>query len=195
MDKHLVALLKELERFGTDNDAKVQDRRDKMLNITPDTGVFLSILVQAVKARHVLEIGTSNGYSTLWLAEAVQHLNGVVTTVEVLPSKVEMARANFARAGLSASIYIHLGDAGAFLRTERDSSYDFIFLDADRDQYVNWWPDLQRVLAPGGLIGMDNALSHAGEVAEFIATVCTVPGFLSVLVPLGSGEFLIYKRL
>ena len=78
----LAALLVELEAFGQQNDATITDRPRQMLNITRDTGEFLAVLVQAMSARRVLEIGTSNGYSTLWLAEAARTIGGAVTTVE-----------------------------------------------------------------------------------------------------------------
>src|SRR5512135_42008 len=94
----LDALFRELERFGQENDAQASSRSHKMLNITPDTGEFLRLLVRALKARRILEIGTSNGYSTLWLACAVQPINGSVTTLEKSPYEADMARANFARA-------------------------------------------------------------------------------------------------
>src|SRR5688572_27664449 len=100
MDNTLRALLQELETFAEDNDARVAERTQMMLNITPDTGEFLAILVQATKAKRILEIGTSNGYSTIWLADAVRNNSGSIVTVERLPAKAEMARRNFERAGL-----------------------------------------------------------------------------------------------
>lgn len=76
MSKSLQALLSELEQFGQENDAAITDRPRRMLNITRDTGEFLRVLVQATRARRVLEIGTSNGYSTLWLAQGQRPLAG-----------------------------------------------------------------------------------------------------------------------
>ena len=72
MSELLAALLAELEQFGRSNDAATTDRPRRMLNITRDTGEFLAVLVKAMDARRVLEIGTSNGYSTLWLADAAR---------------------------------------------------------------------------------------------------------------------------
>ena len=92
MDQKIQALLKELEKFGNENDARVSDHSQMMMNITPETGVFLSVLVQAIRPAQILEIGTSNGYSTIWLADAARKTGGRVTTVEVLPEKSEMAR-------------------------------------------------------------------------------------------------------
>lgn len=106
MKEALVQLLKELEQFSTENDSRVKDRSEKMLNITPDTGPFLVLLIRALMARRVLEIGTSNGYSTLWLAHAVEPLGGTVSTVEISPFKVELARKNFARVEFQSMITI-----------------------------------------------------------------------------------------
>ena len=83
MSGSLQKLLTELEQIGQQNDVAVSERPRRMLNITRDTGEFLSVLVQATNAQRVLEIGTSNGYSTLWLAQAAQVIGGHVTTVEL----------------------------------------------------------------------------------------------------------------
>ena len=194
MNEKLDALLKEIEAFGVENDRRVTDHAEKMLNITPDTGKFLLLVVRALRARRVLELGTSNGYSTLWLGCAVQPLGGSVTTVELLFHKAEMARANFTRAGLDPLIELQLADAGAFLKEQRPDSFDFIFLDADRSQYVAWWQDLQRVLVPGGLMVVDNAVSHANKIFDFVNAVRQTRPYVTSLVPVGKGELLILKE-
>lgn len=194
MDEKLSALLKELELFGDENDARTTTRLEKMLSITPDTGAFLALLIRATKARRVLEIGTSNGYSTLWLADAVQPFDGNVITVEQSPAKAEMARANFVRAELSGRIQQQLTDAGSFLKGQPSASFDFVFLDSERGEYVVWWQDLQRILVPGGMMVVDNAVSHANELQEFTALVRATPGCMTALVPVGKGELLILKE-
>src|SRR3954467_8514313 len=112
----LVASLKaELEQFGAAHDAATSDRAQRMFNITRDTGELLAVLVRASAARRVLEIGTSNGYSTLWLPEAARAVRGSVTTVESAADKIALASANFARSGLSFITLVH-DDAGRFLQ-------------------------------------------------------------------------------
>jgi predicted O-methyltransferase YrrM len=193
MKPELLELLRELEAFGVANDAESSDRRQKMLNITHDTGVFLSMLVQACRARSVLEIGTSNGYSTLWLADAVGE-SGLVTTIEMATHKIEMAARNFERAGVAARIRQVADEAGSFMATSRDAEYDFIFLDSDREQYVEWWPELRRILRPGSLIVVDNAVSHAHQMEQFAALVASTTGYMSSLCPIGNGELAILKQ-
>ncbi len=194
MDDTLSALLKELEQFGHENDARAKDHSQKMLNITPDTGQFLLLLIRALKAKRVLEIGTSNGYSTLWLAHAVQPLGGSVTTLEISSDKADMARTNFARAGLQARIDLKVLDAGEFLKRQANEVFDFIFLDSDREAYLAWWHDLHRVLVPGGLLVSDNAVSHAHEMADFIRAVQQMHGYMTSLVPVGNGELVVLKE-
>ncbi|MEL7968000.1 O-methyltransferase [Vreelandella neptunia] len=190
MSETLQELLTELEQFGQQNDAAVSERPRRMLNITRDTGEFLSVLVQATNAQRVLEIGTSNGYSTLWLAQAVQRIGGHVTTVEFSEFKLEMALRNFERSGLSDVITQHRGEAGGFLERLDDACFNLLFLDSKRSDYVQWWPNIQRVLRKGGLLVVDNATSHADEMADFMALVSADPGFTTCTVPVGNGEFL-----
>ncbi len=192
-DDSLEAVKAELERFGEANDAATDERPRRMLNITRDTGEFLAVLIRSTCAQRVLEIGTSNGYSTLWLAEAVRAIGGTVTTIEIAASKVGLATANFGHAGLSQFIKLVQDDAKQFLERSDPSAYDLIFLDAERSEYPSWWPHLRRVLSPRGLLIVDNATSHIDEMAPFIALVTSDAGFATCLVPVGKGEFLAVK--
>ena len=190
----LKALLKELETFGLGHDAAPDNRARRLLNITHDTGEFLAVLVRAMGARRVLEIGTSNGYSTLWLADAARGINGSVTTVELSAAKVAMARQNFARAGLQQHIVQVEGQAGDFLESSADESFDLVFLDSARDAYLGWLPHIGRILRPGGLVVVDNATSHAQELAPFMQALRCASGWSTSLVPVGKGEFLATKH-
>ena len=193
MHPSLKTLLDELAAYGDAHDGDAVNRASRMLNITPDTGEFLAVLVRATGARRILEIGTSNGYSTLWLADAAAAIGGAVATVELSPAKIAMAYANFTRARLLDRITQHEGDAGAVLAGLDDGAVDLLFLDSQRSAYLDWWPQLKRVLRAGGLLVVDNATSHAGEMAAFTAAVQADDGFTTSLVPVGKGEFLAVK--
>lgn len=193
MNKSLESLKAELERFGQVNDAATTERSRRMLNITRDTGEFLAVLIRATAAERVLEIGTSNGYSTLWMAEALRELGGTVTTLELATSKAALASANFAVSGLLPFITLVQADAGQFLSGSGNNAYDLIFLDAERPDYPAWWPHLRRVLRPGGLLVVDNATSHSKELAPFMGLVAADPEFVTCLVPIGNGEFMAAK--
>ena len=189
----LERLKQALEQFGEQHDLAQTDRADKMLNITRDTGELLAVLVQTRGAQAVLEIGTSNGYSTLWLAEAVARLDGHVTTIERDESKRALAQANFEQAGLAGRITQLVGEAGVLLPTLPSAGFPLIFLDSDRRQYRAWWPQLQRLLPPRGLLVVDNAISHREELAEWMAEVAQDPRFVTSLVPVGKGEWLVVR--
>jgi predicted O-methyltransferase YrrM len=191
----LASLLAELEQFGLANDRATTEREHRMLNITRDTGEFLAMLVRATLARRVLEIGTSNGYSTLWLASAARATGGSVTTVERSQDKVGLASANFARSGLAPFISLLHDDAGRVLERSPDGGVDLIFLDSERPEYPGWWPHLKRVLRPGGLLVADNATSHPEQMAPFVALVKADADFVTSLVPVGNGEFLAVKAM
>jgi predicted O-methyltransferase YrrM len=186
----LQELLLEVEQFGLSNDSAITERPRRMLNITRDTGEFLSVLVRAMNARRVLEIGTSNGYSTLWLAQAAKAIDGHVTTVERSDFKLALAAKNFERSGLAPRINQVHGEAGALLEGSGEGSFDLVFLDSERSEYPGWWPKIKRVLRKGGLLVVDNATSHAAEMAPFVAIVAADPDFTTCTVPVGNGEFM-----
>lgn len=189
----LERLKRELEHFGEQHDEAQPSRDGKMLNITRDTGELLALLVQTRGATDVLEIGTSNGYSTLWLAEAVKRLGGRVTTIERDAGKLAMAAANFQRAGLGPWIEQLAGEAGSLLPTLPTAGYQLVFLDSDRQQYQRWWPEIRRLLAPRGLLVVDNAISHREEMSDWMAEVVQDPAFMTALVPVGKGEWLVAR--
>lgn len=192
MSTPLELIKRELEHFAT-LDESLQERSRRMLNITRDTGELLAVLARLVKARRILEVGTSNGYSTLWLAEAAQAMDGHVTTVEFSAFKAGLARANFERAGFLDRITLLQEDAGNVLARGEDGAWDLLFLDSDRSQYVDWWQDVRRLLRSGGLLVVDNATSHLEEVEAFMAVVRADAEFTSSLVTVGKGEFLAVK--
>jgi predicted O-methyltransferase YrrM len=193
MTQSLESLKIELERFGRSNDQVHSERGLRMLNITRDTGEFLAVLVRAMRARRILEIGTSNGYSTLWLAEAAKDMGGAVTTVELSDSKVRMARETFACSGLSDCIQLLHEEAGRMLDRPEADTFDMVFLDSERPEYPGWWPRLSRVIRPGGLLVVDNATSHPDQMAPFMRLVEADSAFTTCLATVGNGEFMAVK--
>src|SRR5580704_7210444 len=115
MDDKLLAYLQHLSTFGRENDGSHTDRAKKMLNIAPDTGRLLWILVASTGAKRVLEIGTSNALSTIWLGDAVRNTGGSVITLERSPSKIAMARRNLTEAGVAEYVSLEEGEALASL--------------------------------------------------------------------------------
>src|SRR5262245_49909485 len=106
MDPSLLTMLDELAAFGEANDARETARPRRMLNITADTGRLLWMLVRLARPRRILEVGTSNAYSTIWLADAARAVGARVVTLEANPDKVRLARENLARAGVADVVEI-----------------------------------------------------------------------------------------
>ena len=179
---------------GVRHDAEVTDRSRRRRNLHPDEAALLSVVVQAAGARRVLEIGTSNGFSTLWLARAVADVGGTVLTVDVDAEGQRAAAANLARVGLADSVELRCADGGAVLRELPDGSQDVVFLDSDRSRYLGWWPDPVRVLRPGGLLAVDNVLSHPESVAQLRALIEADPQLRSTTSAAGKGLLLAVKR-
>jgi len=192
MDQTLAAVLDELARFGDDNDARETARARRMLNITPDTGRLLWILIRSSRASRILEVGTSNAYSTIWLADAARGTGGRVITLEADADKVRLARENLARAGVADLVQIVHGKAADSLR-ELPGPFDFAFLDADRQSYATYLDLVMPKLAPGALLVADNVVSHASELIDYLARVKSSPGLFSVTVPVGKGEEISWK--
>lgn len=192
--KRIESLLLELEKYGEDYDRTKEKREDRLRNISRELGQFLSIFVKGCNAKQILEIGTSNGYSTLWLASAALETNGTVTTVELSPDRVAEALVNFERANLRRRIDIHNQEAGEFLDVQGNHSFDFMFLDSERTQYIWWWENIKRILKPEGVLVIDNATSHAHELAEFFHMIEKEDEFEGVLLAFQKGAYLVRKK-
>jgi predicted O-methyltransferase YrrM len=172
-------------------DAGLQDRLLRMRNVEPETAEMLAVLVRTLRAPSVLEIGTSNGYSTLWLADAVEAVGGSLLSVEVDAERTRQAREQLDGVGLRAELRVQ--DAAETLREAPDDAWDLIFLDAERPAYASYWDDLLRTLRPAGLLAIDNVLSHAEEVDAITALIAAEPAVESALVPIGAGVRLVVK--
>jgi predicted O-methyltransferase YrrM len=186
--------LDELAELGRRHDAEEPEHSRRFLNITPETGRFLAILVRATQAAQILEIGTSNGYSTIWLAWAAGRTGGHVTTIERSSDKVAMARTNLERAGVADRVTVREGVALDVLRG-LPGPYDLIFLDADRPNYLGYLGLVVPLLRPGGLLVTDNVVSHANELRGFLHAVQSDPALETVILPLGNGQSVSYKTL
>ena len=176
------------------HDLKQADRLHRYRNIEPESGQFLSMLIRAQQSKSILEIGTSTGYSTLWLAEAARQTQAMITTLEVDAERVIQAKQYATEIDLADLINFKVIDAQVYLEAEKEI-FDFILLDAERDAYVSYWPHLSRLLkAKGGLLVVDNVISHAAEVEEFIALIQQDPRFIMSIVPIGAGLLMVGFR-
>ena len=175
-------------------DALQTERTQRYRNIEPESALFLAMQIRVQQSKKILEIGTSTGYSTLWLANAAQETQGQITTLEIEPDRTAQAQQYAQELGLDHVIDFRIGDAQAFLNNNLNH-YDFILLDAERDAYVDYWNNLQHMLVPkSGILIVDNVISHATEVQEFIALVQSDARFITTTLSVGAGLFLVCYR-
>jgi predicted O-methyltransferase YrrM len=173
--------------------AHVRDVPEALRNVEPEAAELLGVLVRALGAHRVLEVGTSNGYSTIWLGDAAEAVGGTVLSLEIEAGRTAQAVDNVAEAGVADFVDLRTQDAAEALRSFAADAFDLIFLDAERRLYAGYWPDLIRVLRSNGLLVVDNTLSHAKDLVEFSELVYADPQITSTLVTVGAGVLLIVK--
>jgi predicted O-methyltransferase YrrM len=147
------------------------------IDVAPNQGKFLQLLVQLRGARRILEIGTLGGYSSIWMARALP-ADGHLTTLEFSPKHAEVAQANIARAGLQKIVEIRVGPALetlANMEKEGTEPFDLIFIDADKPNNPNYLPWALKFSRPGTLLIGDNIVRE-GEVADPSSTDPNVQG-------------------
>ncbi len=128
-----------------------KSQRRGMMNVPEEDGRLLRLLVSAVDAKDVVEIGTSNGYSAIWMCNALRNTGGKLTTFELNPDRAALARTNFELAGVSALVTLVEGDAHEKVR-DLNEPIDVLFIDADKEGYIDYFDKLQPLVRPGGLI-------------------------------------------
>ena len=161
MDKNRAGLLGRLWAEGRAFDAGQEDRLNRRRNLEPESAQLLNLLVRSISPSAVLELGTSNGYSTVWIADALEATDGHLVTVEYDEGRAAEAARNLAAAKVADRVEQRVDDAGRVLASEAAEAWSVVFLDAERPAYTSYWPDLCRILAPGGLLVVDNCISHA----------------------------------
>ena len=187
-------LLRDLETEGERNDAEQTDRSKKFLNLERPTVELMYVLLQASRRKRVLEIGTSNGYSTIWLCAALRDCSdAALISIDASAEKLALARKNLARAGFDRRVELKQGHATEVV-AGLNGPFDCIFFDADRVSA----PEQVRLLLPmlneDVLLLADNALSHPDEIAGYRATVEQLPGFVWTVTPVGKGLHIAWRR-
>jgi predicted O-methyltransferase YrrM len=198
MDSVVTALLAEYEArsaaewklYGEISRAEAGRRIDEfLLCVGPETGGLLNLLVKAAGCRSILEIGTSYGYSTVWLAEAARHTGGKIVSLDIHRGKQEFAANALARAGLADQVEFRLGDALETIAA-LPGPFDFVLLDLWKDLYVPCFDLFAGKLAPGAFVVADNILqpeSARPSTEAYRRHVRARPHFESVLLPIGTG--------
>ena len=165
VEERFLTYLRSLEGQEIDYIAEIE--KEALATYVPiirkDTQGFLKFLMQTLQPAKILEVGTAVGFSAL-LMEAYNPVDCEITTIENYEPRIPIARANFKRAGKQERIHLLPGDAQEILPT-LEGTYDFIFMDAAKGQYIHFMPEVMRLLAPGGILVSDNVLQD-GDIFE-----------------------------
>jgi len=200
MEQYLEALLG--ERDPLLKEMEEQALREMIPVVTPMVGNFLNLLVHMGKAQAILEIGTAIGYSTIWLARAAEKTGGHVTTIDMNKDRRARALIYIERAGLQNCITALAGDARKLLPTF-DSTFDFVFIDAAKGEYLEYLKLIYPLIAPGGVLVVGNVLFRGWVVPgsefvpkyermvkglrQFLEDLCQNSDFTTTVLPFGDG--------
>lgn len=157
-------------------------------NISRATAEFLYLSIIEHKAKNVLEVGTSNGYSGLWLSKALKETGGHLTTIEYYPKRQNIAIENFTKCGTADIVTPIIGSACDVLKElPDDMMFDFVFVDANKRESIDYFNLIHPHLVKGGIYTCDNVLSHKEKVQPFIDAINSHPDYANVILELPAG--------
>jgi len=183
---------------------ETESKKIPLIQVSPENGKFLQLLIKIIKAKNVLEIGALTGYSSIWMARGLPD-DGKLITLEVSPEHAAEARSNFKKAGLDKKIELILGSAMESLDKIKDKKFDFAFIDADKVGYPAYYDKVIGMMNKGGIIAADNALrdgkivdKNADEgtkaVDAYNKKVASDTRVESLLIPISDGLTICYVK-
>ena len=198
-------VLSRLEKdIDYENNHRDEVPSEERLNcISKNIGMFYNIMLKSINAKKILEIGMSVGYSGLWFADAIMsnaQSDGQITTIDREKFKIDSATRNFEEAEVSSLITIREGEARKILHEIKEefgeNYFDFIFIDADKESYIEYFDMCLPLVRKGGIIGADNILfpERFNEMmADYLSHVRSNPNVQSVTIPIDNGEEVTFK--
>lgn len=203
MKKSIEVILNELEmQSSLEKSRKVNViAENRMLAITKETGEMLNMILRLNNAKNMLEIGTSTGYSTIWCAEAISDNLGDIITIEQNPNKIKRAKENFQKSELSDRILIKEGLAMGILKELNSQKkyqgfFDFVFIDADKENIIEYFDLIFPMVSTNGIIITDNMLypeKYRPDMKKFSNYLKTNPRLRTITSPIGNGEEITIK--
>lgn len=193
LDKGNTPLLNEIEKEAVSSYVPI---------IRKETQSLLKVLIQMKKPKNILEVGTAVGFSSILMGEYSDE-NTKITTIEKYEKRIPIAKNNFKRAGMEEKITLLEGDALEIM-SQLDNGYDFIFMDAAKGQYINFLPQVRRLLSKGGVLVSDNVLQDGdiiesryavnrrnrtihGRMREYLYEITHSEDFETTILPIGDG--------
>lgn len=196
--------MQELEGFSEEAKKTILEleaTQKEFWNIDRATANFLNMLIKIHNSKNVLEIGTSNGYSGIWLASALKETGGKLTTIEFWDKRQSVARNHFKNLGLDDIIEPKLGSAliildeiAAELKEGAREPFDVVFIDANKLEYIQYFHKIDPLLKSGGIIAADNTISHAKKVENYLEELKNHPNYQNQMLFFEAGLFLSFKN-
>jgi len=186
------ARMMELEQIDLRDRTDGTARPERLRQIPQEVGRFIALLAAAAPEGRCIEIGTSAGYSTLWLALACRATHRSVTTFEILDAKAELARSTFDIAGVTDVVHLVHDDALNHLPTMEDIG--FCFLDAEKELYDRCYDAIVPRLVPGGILVADNAINHEATLRPMLDRALQDQRVDALIVPIGKGELVCRRK-
>ena len=200
LDLKTVIFQDEITKIFDDKTAETCFELEKTIqdfwNIERASANFLNLTVKMINAKSALEIGTSNGYSGIWIAKALKETGGHLTTIEYWEKRSSLAIDNFKKAGVGDIITVITGDAIEILKEMKEKGspkFDFIFVDANKAEYIEYFKSYDSLLNKGGVIISDNILSHYKKTHDFVETLMKHPDYQSQILNFDAGVMVSYK--
>ena len=176
MKKELQEFLEQLRAYGKEN---------AIPNVTDEVGQFLNMMVQVRKPKSVLEIGCANGYSTIWLAEAVNRIGGRVYTIDHSAPTYAEAQKNLKGSGLAEVVEFRFGDAVRVISGMEDGlEFDFVFVDGEKASYLDFWKAVEGRLAEGAVVIFDDMMAFPKKTSAFYDYIRMAEGVQQLLIPI-----------
>jgi len=175
---------------------ELEKTRGEFWNLDRASANFLNMLIKAYGSKNALELGTSNGYSAIWLALALRETDGVLTTIEFWDKRQNVAVENFKKCGVDDLITPLLGSAFPVLEKMNTDGkeFDFVFVDANKLEYLKYFKLIHPILVQGGLLLCDNINSHPDKVKPFMDTITGHKDYQNQLLPFPDGLLMSIKK-
>lgn len=191
--ERILVRMRELEQIDNRDRSDGTTRMKRLRQIPPEVGKFIALMAAATPVGRWIEIGTSAGYSTLWLALACRTANRRITTYEILEEKAEHARHTFDRAGIADLVELVHGDALDYLSGCKDIA--FCFLDAEKEIYDRCYETVVPRMVPGGILIADNAINHRAILRPMLDRALQDERVDALIVPIGNGELVCRRKV
>jgi len=174
--------------------AEIKTHDKELYAVSPEDGRFLRVLVATRGVKRALEIGSASGYSAIWMGLGLRETGGELFTIEFDAARAREAKANVERAGLSDCVHVIAGDAFAEI-PKITGTFDFVFLDAWKRDYLKFFTLTFPRVSPGGLFAAHNVVNKRDEMQDFLTAITTRPDAWSTIVaPSGEGMSVTYKK-